>query len=911
VINYLEVIEDNAERLLAGGTSGAVSRERIVEAVSLSSKTVELMHGKCMREGDSEYIIRKLETRFDIGMTLGTMFSSEAYRPWLNTMQADVDWYYWRRYQRLLQKEKFPPQVIAGLHNITDQILDHIENPNKPGQWARKGMVVGYVQSGKTANYSGLVCKAADVGYRVIIILAGILNSLRNQTQLRLDAGFIGVDSTRVLDDAPLEDKLIGVGRIDAGRRAVSFTTSRQDFNAGIARQIGMHLDALNEPLVLVIKKNVSTLRNVIQWLKHNNQHNLQEHPMLLVDDEADHASINTNTQNADATAINAHIRKLLHLFNRSAYVGYTATPFANIFIDPETDDEMMGDDLFPRDFIHSLDPPDNYVGPDSVFGDNPTHNIVREISDYADFLPLRHKKDASPEELPRSLTEAIRVFILVRATRILRGHHNQHHSMMINVSRFTDVQSIVKLQVSEYVENLRIAITSYSSLSEEEAIANCDVASLRNTWATEFEQTEFTWAEVQATLKESVSPIRVIEVNSSASAEPLDYSTIDYPAGRSVIAVGGLSLSRGLTLEGLCVSYFLRNSIMYDTLMQMGRWFGYREGYADLCRIYMTAEATSWYSHITDVIHELRGEFTRMKAAGMSPRDFGLCVRSHPESLVVTARNKMRTGQKVLKQIDLTGRLIETSVLHADEKVINTNLHAIGEMVSNATSDGREEQINSGGGYLWKDVDSSYVLSFLDRFINHPASQLTDNNPPHRPLSKYIEWLRDAEKMNNWDVALIGLSTATDRLSEIDVPGCSFRIRPQLRRVNIVGNNGPARIELNRRRLASRGAEKVGLSIEKIRKIEKEYSGSKNIPDLIYRGLRQAPLLMLHILDCREKESDSSLYPSGIGAYGISFPGVAGTRRPRKLAEYVVNSVWWQQQYLDLVEEDEEDGDA
>jgi len=508
MIDYLEMIEDNAAGLLSNDDPSTVGRERIAQAVSIELQAFELMHGKCVRVGDADYLARKLEERFNIRMSLGTMFSSEEYRPWLDTARADISWYYWKRYQRLLRQNRLPPQVVSSLHTITDQILDHLENPQKPGTWSRKGMVVGHVQSGKTANYTGLVCKAADAGYRIIIVLAGMLNSLRNQTQVRIDNGFIGVDSLRILDATPPEDKLTGVGRIDPNRRAVSFTTSKQDFKAEMARQIGMHLGALNEPLVLVIKKNVKTLHNLIQWLKHNNPHDLQSHPMLLVDDEADHASINTNKPGLDATAINEHIRKLLHLFDRSSFVGYTATPFANIFIDPETDDEMLGDDLFPRDFVHSLDPPDNYVGPDSVFGDDEQPSLLRPVDDFEDFLPLRHKKDESPEALPDSLMEAVRVFILVRALRLLRGHVDQHHSMMVNVSRFTAVQSKAKLLISEYVDHLRTAIDNYSLLPETDAVQNADISDLRSTWDSEFADVapDWNWTNVQRTLKEAVS---------------------------------------------------------------------------------------------------------------------------------------------------------------------------------------------------------------------------------------------------------------------------------------------------------------------------------------------------------------------------------------------------------------------
>ena len=615
----LTAIEDMAANLLSVQDSSTVSSTRIREAVLLAAKNMCVMYKEEVPEADISCISKRLEERFDIRMSLGTLFAAEHYKPWLDDARGGIGWHYWDRYKRALDSRRFPPNVIRSMNSITDQVLDHLENPEKTGSWNRKGMVVGHVQSGKTANYIGLMCKAADSGYRVIIVLAGILNSLRNQTQERVDSGFIGVDSSRILENVPLNDKLVGVGKINIERRPTSLTTTKQDFNTHTAGQISMTLDALNEPLVLVIKKHKGTLDNLIRWLKYNNPHNLKDHPMLLIDDEADLASINTNKPDDVVRAINGKIRELLRLFDRSSYVGYTATPFANIFIDPDTDDEMLGDDLFPRDFIHSLDPPDNYIGPSRVFADEPELDIVREVPDLENIFPIKHPIDFAPSELPPRLREAMQCFVLGRAIRLLRGEYRAHNSMMINISRFTGVQTKVRFLVEEYLRSLQQAISNHSKLPEVEALRNSEMASIRALWEKEFLAAGQTWDKIQATLKDAVSPIGVIEVNSSSTAEPLDYSERNYPNGRNVIAVGGLSLSRGMTLEGLSVSYFLRNSMMYDTLMQMGRWFGYRDGYADVCRIYMTSGATSWYKHISDVMEELREEFRRMKAAGMS----------------------------------------------------------------------------------------------------------------------------------------------------------------------------------------------------------------------------------------------------------------------------------------------------
>jgi len=888
VSDKLIQVEDAAANLLTSLSVGSVERVIIENTVRDFAEFYARFHGN-YSESDIDSIIRKLEERFDISMSLGTMFYAEDFRPWLDDARGDIEWYYWSRYRRFLGQQQFPPQVIRSLDDITDQILDHLENPNKDGEWARKGMVVGHVQSGKTANYTGLINKAADSGYRVIIILAGTLNLLRNQTQFRIDNDFIGIDT---------ETKaIIGVGLLSHEKKPAYFTTNTKDFRKAVANQIGVGIGDLKEPVVLVIKKNKSTLENLIDWLKHNNLHNLKNYPMLLVDDEADHASINTNKEGDIATTINRKIRELLRLFDRSSYVGYTATPFANVFIDPETESEMLGDDLFPRDFIISLDPPSNYIGSARVFASDGDLDIVRVVDDYEEYLPLKHKKDWQPEDIPTSLKKAVKVFILSRAVRLLRGQVDAHNSMLINVSRFTNVQSNVKLLVDEYLKEIRQAISNHYKLDSAQALRNSELASLKEIFDNEFVQIGHTWDEVQAVLKDAVSPIGVIEVNSSLSTEPLDYSRKERPQGRNVIAVGGMSLSRGLTLEGLTVSYFLRNSIMYDTLMQMGRWFGYREGYAELCRIYMTAEAESWYAHISDATDELREEFRRMKVAGMSPKDFGLCVRSHPESLIVTARNKMRTGTRVLRQVSLEGRLVETAILLSRPEIISQNFASVEAMVLDADQFGYKEDAKAG--HFWSNVPAIHILQFIEQFQNHPASQLTEK----RPLKEYIEWLATVGT-DKWDVVLVALAKGDE--SSIQVSIGDLSVITQKRKVNRYPENGND-IVLNKHRVASRGLEKAGLSTEAIAKAEEQYAG-KNIPDHAYRSVRSRPLLMLHILDCRL--DNVPMFDQGVTAYGISFPGEAGSRRPEKLVEYVVNTVWWKNEYIDLLDEEEEKDD-
>ncbi|BCL62784.1 endonuclease [Desulfomarina profundi] len=889
--DLLEVIEDNVARALEGADA---DREKITSTVRAYAQIQATINSVEISEQDIIDITKRLETRFDIRMGAGTLLSAEGYIPWLDDAREKINWYYWDRYKRLLPDKKFNREVINVLDIDTNKIIDHLENPHKKGSWKRKGLCVGHVQSGKTANYLGVICKAADAGYKVIIVLAGLLNALRNQTQERIDEGFVGLDSSQQLEATSLEDKLTGVGKFyhpSTWRTPVPLTTSTQDFDRKIATQLRAQISQFNEPVIFVLKKNVSILKNLIDWLRNNNVE-LNRFPMLLIDDEADHASVNTSSEEDDPTATNRRIRELLSLFEQSSYLGYTATPFANIFIDPDTDDEMLKDDLFPSDFIISLDTPSNYVGAKRIFEDDGDLDIVREIDDYKDILPLRHKIDEIPATLPTSLYDAVRAFILIRAMRILRGQGNSHNSMLVNVSRFTNIQSNIKWQLHEYLEEMRQAIINHFALSEREAMSNSNMLSLRKTWEKEFSRTEFSWGQVQETLKAAVSPVKVIEVNGSRRAEPLDYNSHDYPNGRSVIAVGGLSLSRGLTLEGLTVSYFLRNSIMYDTLMQMGRWFGYRSGFEDLCRIYMTEEAVSWYAHISRVTEELREEFKRMEQAKMTPRDFGLCVRSHPETLIVTARNKMRTAKPVFMQVNLYGRSVETAVLKRTEHTIQNNLNAVTTLVNSSAREGSYEKFNNS--HLFRQVPIKHIKLFLDLFINHPASPKTAN----APLIHYLNLLHQEDNIASWDVVLIHKLRAESTIPEQIIAG--YQVKAQRRKMINIEDSGVAQ---ENRRIGSDKDEQAGLEPEIFQRLLATFGSKSKITAISCRKERKRPLLMLHLLDCQL--DGESINETGIFAFGISFPGESMRRRPERLVEYQVNTTWWKNNYQDILDDE------
>lgn len=855
---------------------------------------------------EAEKLALEFEERHGVEMKIGAFLTEAGYEPWLDAARANIEPYYWERYRKLLVQQGFSGHVLATLDEVTDRILGLLENPQKPDRWDRRGMVVGHVQSGKTANYTGLICKAADAGYRLIVVIAGVHNNLRNQTQIRIDEGFVGRDSARMLSTR--DEQSIGAGKFDSSRRPVTFTNSVRDFNKVMATGVGVPLQNLTEPAVFVIKKQSNTLKNLLEWLKEHSARGGTasiDAPMLLIDDEADNASINTRHDKGEVTRINGQIRDLLKMFNRSCYVGYTATPFANIFIDPATDDEMRGADLFPKDFIVSLDPPTNYFGANRVFLED-AERIIRHIDDNEERLPLKHATDFTVTALPPSLVTAVRAFVLAKAIRIARGQESAHCSMLVNATIKNDVQRQLRNELHIVLEALQASVRVNGALPPTSALLDPEIHALHDVWVEEYmETTEFDWPTVQVLLHAAAASIRTVLINSK-SADVLDYAEHS-KTGLSVIAVGGFSLSRGLTLEGLMVSYFLRNSMMYDTLMQMGRWFGYRAGYDNLCRVWMPEEAEGWYAHIAEAIEELREELRIMQAANATPEQFGLKVRSHPDTLIVTARNKMGSGEKLRVSIGLGKSFIETATLKRDNDSREANRLAARHFTDQLAKAGMPTSgaMPVSGGWLLKDVPPEPILGFISAFRNHPGSVKTDP----APVQRYIEERRDTE-LSKWDVLFTSVRDVDEkglRDQSLGIPiNCQRRMEGGKLSDNIRTNTLPV---TNKQRVASRGIEKTGLTEAQKNTAEQEYKcqhGKENYPDNIYRKVRERPLLILHLLSIGQDGEDLSDQQPTV-AWSISFPE---TKMEEKRVEYVVNTTWWKENYRDELDDDEMAGD-
>lgn len=873
------------------GNNTSVTRDQIEEQVNqvlLMPNFADIKKMQLIREIESIYSVRVEDYRI--------IEREERRVPWLNSKRSQINWDFWTRYQSYLQDEKnLPPETIKKLHRLTDRILDSLYDPTANIEIDKKGLVVGQVQSGKTSNYTGLICKAADSGFKLIIILAGLHNNLRSQTQLRLDEGFLGFDTqhTRAFNQNNIR---IGVGRINRSSVAHSLTSSLDngDFTQGAANSSGFNFDT-NEPIIAVVKKNPHVLRRLHQWLsaqavqEADGIRRIRNKSLLLIDDEADNASINISNDPEKRSSINNWITQIIGLFGKSGYVGYTATPFANIFIPLEEDN------IFPRDFIINIPPPSNYIGPERVFGFQLVEEgdefqtvlpIVNRIDDYAQFVPDRHRQfDQFPITLPNSLKRAIRSFILTCAIRRARGQINVHNSMLVHVSRFQRWQTHINELIQNQFDYYRMGINQndveileeFRSTFEKDKDGNISYVTISNQILNsplcdiDPNIQVHTWDEVLFHLNEASSRIEVRAIH-GGSRDVLDY--YDHKDGLSVIAIGGNKLSRGLTLEGLSISYYLRASRMYDTLMQMGRWFGYRSGYVDLCRLFTSRELNEWFCHITHASEELREEFDYMAdVAGSTPEQYALRVRTHPGVLQISATNKLRTAVTV--EVTWAGRLVESYEFRKDADVIRGNLKVAKNFIAALPA----EFTTPSHNYLWQNISADEIIGFLSN-IRTPEN-MRAYNPQN--LIRFINIQLLNSELINWSVALMSkrnASFASDfqiNSKEVDI-GCFLRNFDER-------NSNDDIYYLRKSHIISPNDEFIDLTEAEYRKamqLTREYRARQNKEgepaypngEIVRNNIRdpQNPLLLIYLLDPigakMPQDSDPFL------GYAISFPG-------------------------------------
>lgn len=696
---------------------------------------------KKLRLFASEDVIKRIMERYDEDMVR----IKEMREPHSVVIDNYETWYagphpddkLWPAIEDDLIKQGWPRDpAIDSLDDSSTRIVSLLQHPRK-NEFSTRGLVVGYVQSGKTTNFTAVMAKAADRGYKLFIVLAGIHNGLRRQTQARLIQQLVEPNPTLWTQITDLD-------------RDFSPTANPASF-----------FGKSNKTHVLcVVKKNATVLRKLVKWLGDASEY-LVDCPALIIDDEADQATVATKS-------INPLIRQILNTLPKSAYVGYTASPFANLLIDPSADD------LYPEHFIVNLPKPYGHFGTEVLFGryaldgEDPTevddgYDMIRTVPD-DDVALVRPKTRADAEDFYPSITDTLRqavlYFWLTTAARRVRGGGNPHSTMLIH----TSVRTAVHNSFRDPLMLLRAKVgnnLSDSVLRRE----------LRELWeeetskvpATEFDEKPVSFDEVASELPGVLRDCRIV-MDNSESTDRLDYENGPVVA----IAVGGNTLSRGLTLEGLSVSYFVRAVSTYDTLLQMGRWFGYRTGYADLPRIWMTEELEDWFRHLATVETEMRRDIDVYMTEGKTPMTFAVRLRTHP-SLRVTAAAKMKDAVSALSSYG--GQRVQTRYFRMESEWLLRNQSAAQVLVNAALGVSRAEGNGADGRYLIRGVQSAHVLDFLRDYQFHEKSQECDA----RLMAGYIEKrIRNAGTLRRWNVAIVGKPAVAEQDLFDFAPGVS-----------------------------------------------------------------------------------------------------------------------------------------
>jgi len=654
---------------------------------------------------------------------------------------------FWSCYKKiLLEVKKFPISVIDSIDSATSKIVAYLQDPNE-NRFNLKGLVVGYVQSGKTANYTGVIAKAADTGYKMFIILTSSNKKLRIQTQKRIEEDLINYNKQRwalltsqdhdFRKDIPNPDYYLSKGRDEDGKK-------KKD----------------DQRTICVVKKYPSRLENLLNFLNKATPEVLNDTAVLLIDDEADQASINTGNPD-DRSRINSLIIEILEKLNKVAYMGYTATPFANVLVDPH-----YSDDLYPRDFIFDLPRPEKYFGVEKIFGRERLQfeetgepiegglDIIRLVSldEIEQLKPNKENKDIFFPTLTESLKQAVKYFWLATAVRYFREKEPRHSTMLIHTTSFITPQNrflnpLINFR-EEYLNKITDPSSNQDTLDElkiiwEEEQQNLDPESLDPP----LEPVSF--EQLKPFLQNIIRSTEVFIENSTTKRdERLIYS--DEPG--IYIVVGGNTLSRGLTLEGLIVSYFIRYASAYDTLLQMGRWFGFRIGYEDLPRIWMTEELKSYFFDLAAVEEEIRYDIQRYMKENLSPLEFGVRIRSHP-ILLITSRLKMKGVKEC--NVSYSEKRVQTILFKTkNEEWLEDNIKTAINLIKGIKSPLKKGNEFSffPNVYGFEKVDVQQIIKFLEEYQFH-------ENSPHLNNFLLIQYIKDEVNCNSlksWNVLIL-----------------------------------------------------------------------------------------------------------------------------------------------------------
>lgn len=908
-------------------------------------------------DDDIKDLVNDLEYEVSVRHTQGcAIFNDyETLHNWYSKLKLNQQ-PFWERYRRfLLEKSSLDERSIDILdHKTLPNILNCLADPNEQFEGKRtpcRGLIIGDVQSGKTSTYIGLICKAADAGYKVIILLAGTTESLRQQTQERIDEGIIGYTFPKDIKQST--GVKVGVGEYTSTRPASAFTSVQRDF-VGSADKLATSIHLHNSIVVFVCKKNVSVLHKLYKWIEEQNMDVVKGYvdaPMLLIDDEADNASVNTKLDETDPTKTNKIIRNICNLFKNSTYVGFTATPFANIFIDPESVDSMKQADLFPENFIYSLPTPSTYIGAKKIFyPDGDYYSNLRFISDIVepDYSSEEYKEMVNEDVdtlnsgtfyylhkkewdgiFPDSLREATLCFFIANTMRDLRGDISAPRSMLINMSRFVKVQRVICDHIVD-IYNSILSVLKYDFSEKDSENVNIplykELEKLLNTHFSHVNDISSKRVLNKKALLDAISNIQIVVVNGSKTSSKLDYKSNPH---LRVIAIGGLALSRGLTLEGLLTSYFYRNTATFDVLMQMGRWFGYRRKYEDLFQIWTSQSSALWYAEIAEASELLKEDIQKMYEQHLTPKDFGLKVRDNCEALQITASNKMRSASQFQFRVAYYGNMYDTPYLSLNAENNKENLRVTQELAKDLFRKGYE--------YRFADVerhrnDDPFSISITDSryFSNVPKSVVRDYLTRIKcsllnmnfNIESILNFIDDDNNtgLDNWDIVFEGGDgTSLCKIQELSNIRCIKRA---------IYDNGNAVQISSRRRILGTREGRFCLDADSIKKAEtecrniwisngmsKEEAFKKDIPVKAYfKYLKERkPVLVILLIEPEVKpeepgKSNGKAFKDFVKdtkghqliAFAIGFPGVRGEEAA---VTYQVNKTWLRVNGLGLEE--------
>ncbi|MEU5832055.1 Z1 domain-containing protein [Streptomyces diacarni] len=879
---------------------------------------------------DVEAVIQELTVENEVTMPDGdSIVDAKTFKTWIAARKVSTETKRWDAYKQLLINRDWEANVVRTLDVQTDDVVELLGDPYEiKSNWPRRGLLLGDVQSGKTATYLGILNKALDYGYRVVIVIGGHTEDLRQQTQARFDTDLLGVDSETLgagISDAAI--RYVGIGKI-SGLRSHLMTTVRDDFSKSKADSGVTWVDG-GIPTVFVTKKNAALINNIRKYIKDQAPGGRLDIPLVVIDDESDWGSPNTKNE-ADPTGVNKAIRTLLDVSTRSTYLAITATPFANIFINDqakfnfiEQTESSQGildnsgtvlNDLFPSDYIRVMKPPNTYSGIGTYFPVGGHAAIDTCVDDCIDILPIKHKNHHPVTELPNSMKTGILEFLLGTAVRRIRDSKIKPASMLINVSRFKSVQREVFDLVDTLLKDIVSAIISEfkrsSPLQSDISVA------MKSTWESRYSNvSDVDWIAVSNKLFEIAQEFRVELINGDTAKMRVARRKLMSSNERKdddlvpKIIVGGDVLSRGLTLEGLQVSYFVREPRTMDTLMQMGRWFGYRPGYEDLVRIWMPESTRMTFQHSAEVMEELRYTLLDMKARGLTPRDFGLRILLHPESVNIVAANKGKDTETIEVGPSIwENRLAESFDLTNDESVELLNREAVNFLLDELTN---YPSTKSNAGFsMWNNVNLAVIERFFKSYQGHSGSQWFAKGP--NGSLRIADSFENSPGNNRWDVVFVNTGKGEKHKfsSELSVP---MSVRNKMG----IGNSG--NIRLDRRRVAT-GNDVVGaLSVED----KATFNARSNQSEHAQRSSQARalsvidhPILMIYVVTAvdpkKPDESDLGIVDPGTKriAVTIAFPPMTQEQileASRDLKTYQVNQVYWRA-YNGFIEQDGDD---